>query len=279
VFGLAFVPLGWLAFRVWTGRTGPNPAEDIILTAGIWALRFLLITLAVTPVRRLTGLNLVIQYRRMLGLFAFFYACVHLFSYMLFDRLFQIGEILTDIADRPFILAGMTALALMIPLAVTSTKGWIRRLGRRWQTLHRIVYFSAAAACLHFAWKVKVVVANRHITPRSWQYCSDSGCSGGFDCPIDWHRPCAALKTGLCPRARASKDQPPEYFREPEVRTDAGKVWRRIRSAHGSRKTRSFSSRGHEMKWMMSILAAAAMTTWMGVAAQSGTAMSQDKKL
>jgi sulfoxide reductase heme-binding subunit YedZ len=94
----------------------------------------------------------------MLGLFAFFYACVHLFSYMLFDRLFQIGEILTDIADRPFIMAGMTALALMIPLAVTSTKGWIRRLGRRWQTLHRIVYFSAAAACLHFAWKVKVVV-------------------------------------------------------------------------------------------------------------------------
>lgn len=158
VFGLALVPLGWLAFTVWTGRTGPNPAEDIILTTGIWALRFLLITLAVTPVRRLTGLNLVIQYRRMLGLFAFFYACVHLFSYMLFDRLLQIGEILTDIADRPFIMAGMTALALMIPLAVTSTKGWIRRLNRRWQTLHRIVYFSAAAACLHFAWKVKVVV-------------------------------------------------------------------------------------------------------------------------
>ena len=158
VFGLALVPLGWLAFTVWTGRTGPNPAEDIILTTGIWALRFLLITLAITPVRRLTGLNLMTQYRRMLGLFAFFYACVHLCSYMLFDRLFQIGEILTDIADRPFIMAGMTALALMIPLAVTSTKGWIRRLGRRWQTLHRIVYFSAAAGCLHFAWKVKVVV-------------------------------------------------------------------------------------------------------------------------
>jgi sulfoxide reductase heme-binding subunit YedZ len=158
VFGLAFMPLGWLTFRVWTGRTGPNPAEDIILSTGIWALRFLLITLTVTPVRRLTGLNQVIQYRRMLGLFAFFYACVHLFSYMLFDRLFQIGEILTDVADRPFIMAGMTALALMIPLAVTTTKGWIRRLGRRWQTLHRIVYFSAAAACLHFAWKVKVVV-------------------------------------------------------------------------------------------------------------------------
>jgi sulfoxide reductase heme-binding subunit YedZ len=157
VFSLALVPLGWLAFRVWTGRTGPNPAEDIILTTGIWALRYLLFTLAITPARRLTGLNLLIQYRRMLGLFAFFYACVHLLSYMLFDRLFHVGEILTDIADRPFITAGMTAFALMIPLAVTSTRGWIRRLGRRWQTLHRIVYLSAAAACLHFVWKVKVV--------------------------------------------------------------------------------------------------------------------------
>jgi sulfoxide reductase heme-binding subunit YedZ len=158
VFILALVPLGWLAFTVSTGRTGPNPAEDIILTTGIWALRLLLITLAITPVRRLTGVNVIIQYRRMLGLFAFFYACLHLFSYMLFDRLLNIGEIVKDIADRPFITAGMTALALMMPLAVTSTKGWIRRLGRRWQTLHRIVYFSAAAACLHFVWKVKVVV-------------------------------------------------------------------------------------------------------------------------
>ena len=158
VFCLALVPLAWLAFSLWAGRTGPNPAEDIILTTGIWALRFLLITLAVTPLRRLTGLNVIIQYRRMLGLFAFFYAGVHLFSYLLFDRLFRVGEILTDIADRPFITAGVTALTLMIPLAVTSTKSWIRRLGRRWQTLHRLVYVSAAAACLHFAWKVKIFV-------------------------------------------------------------------------------------------------------------------------
>lgn len=158
VFGAALVPLGWLALSVGTGRTGPNPAEDIILTTGIWSLRFLLITLAITPVRRLTGLNPVIQYRRMLGLFAFSYGCLHLFSYLLFDRLLHLGEMLTDIADRPFITAGATSLALMIPLAVTSTKGWIRRLGRRWQTLHRIVYVSAAAACLHFVWKVKVVV-------------------------------------------------------------------------------------------------------------------------
>jgi sulfoxide reductase heme-binding subunit YedZ len=158
VFGLALAPLGWMTVTVSTGGSGPNPAEHIILTTGIWALRFLLITLAITPLRRLTGWNVVIQYRRMLGLFAFFYACIHLFSYLLFDRLFHIGEVLTDIADRPFVTAGMIALALMIPLAVTSTKGWIRRLGRRWQTLHRVVYVSAAAACLHFAWKVKLVV-------------------------------------------------------------------------------------------------------------------------
>jgi sulfoxide reductase heme-binding subunit YedZ len=157
VFILALVPLAWLIFAVVTGRTSANPAEDILLTTGIWALRFLLITLAITPVRRVTGWNRLIQYRRMLGLFAFFYACLHLLSYMAFDRLFEFGEIVTDIGERPFITAGMTAFVLMIPLAITSTKGSIRRLGRRWQTLHRLIYISGAAACLHFVWKVKVV--------------------------------------------------------------------------------------------------------------------------
>jgi methionine sulfoxide reductase heme-binding subunit len=158
VFVLALVPLAWLIFAVLTGRASANPAEDILLTTGIWALRFLLVTLAITPLRRLTGWNVLIQYRRMLGLFAFFYAAVHLFSYMAFDRVFEFGEILTDIGKRPFITAGMTAFALMVPLALTSTKGWIRRLGRRWQLLHRLVYLSAAAACLHFIWKVKVAI-------------------------------------------------------------------------------------------------------------------------
>jgi sulfoxide reductase heme-binding subunit YedZ len=147
-----------LIFFVLTGRTSANPAEDILLTTGIWALRFLLVTLAVTPIRRLTGWNVLIQYRRMLGLFAFFYATVHLASYIAFDRFFAFGEILTDIGKRPFITAGMAAFVLMAPLAATSTKGWIRRLGRRWQLLHRLIYFSAAAACLHFIWKVKVVI-------------------------------------------------------------------------------------------------------------------------
>jgi sulfoxide reductase heme-binding subunit YedZ len=158
LFMSSLIPLAWLVFIVLTGRTSANPAEDILLTTGIWALRFLLATLAITPIRRLTGWNALIQYRRMLGLFAFFYACVHLASYIAFDRYFELGEILADVVKRPFITAGMTAFVLMVPLALTSTRGWIRRLGRRWQLLHRLVYVSAAAGCLHFVWKVKVVV-------------------------------------------------------------------------------------------------------------------------
>ena len=158
VFLLALVPLAGLIFIVLTGRTSANPAEDILLTTGIWALRFLLATLTITPLRRLTGWNVLIQYRRMLGLFTFFYATVHLVSYIAFDRFFAFDEILADIAKRPFITAGMAAFVLMLPLAVTSTKGWIRRLGRRWQMLHRIIYVCAMAGCLHFIWKVKVVI-------------------------------------------------------------------------------------------------------------------------
>lgn len=158
LFVAALVPLALLVFKVLTGRTSANPAEDILLTTGIWAFRFLLVTLAVTPFRRITGWNRVIQFRRMFGLFAFFYATVHLLSYLAFDRLFEFDKILEDIAKRPFITAGMTAFALMVPLALTSTKGWIRRLGRRWQMLHRLVYASGIAAALHFIWKVKVVV-------------------------------------------------------------------------------------------------------------------------
>ena len=158
VFVLSLTPLAWLVFIVLTGRTSANPAEDILLTTGGWALKFLLITLAITPVRRLTGWNAIIQYRRMFGLLAFFYASVHLLSYIAFDRFFEFAEVLTDIAKRPFITAGMVSFTLMVPLAVTSTKGWIRRLGRRWQLLHRLVYVSAIAGCVHFIWKVKVVL-------------------------------------------------------------------------------------------------------------------------
>jgi sulfoxide reductase heme-binding subunit YedZ len=156
-FALGLAPFVWLLFRAFTDRLTANPVEDITLTTGIWALRFLLITLAVTPLRRLTGWNRIIQYRRMLGLFAFFYATLHLLTYFTFDLVFDFSRVIADVWKRPFITAGMAAFLLMLPLAVTSTKGWIRRLGRRWQVLHRLIYASAIAAVLHFLWKVKVV--------------------------------------------------------------------------------------------------------------------------
>jgi sulfoxide reductase heme-binding subunit YedZ len=158
VFVAALTPFIWLVFRVLTGRVSANPVEDMTLTTGIWALRFLLVTLAITPIRRVTGWHRVIQYRRMFGLFTFFYASVHLLIYIVFDQAMDFRFILPDIVKRPYITAGMAAFLLMVPLAITSTKGWIRRLGRRWQVLHRLVYFSAFAACLHFIWKVKVVI-------------------------------------------------------------------------------------------------------------------------
>ena len=158
VFLLALVPAGYLGYRTYTNDLGVNPAETLQLETGEWALKFLIITLAVTPVRRLTGWNRVIQFRRMLGLFAFFYACLHFLTYIVLDKYFAFGEMMADVLKRPFITAGFVAFVAMVPLAITSTKGWIRRLGRRWQVLHRLIYVSAAAAAVHFVWKVKVVI-------------------------------------------------------------------------------------------------------------------------
>ena len=158
VFLAALAPFLWLVFRALTGRLSVNPIEDITLTTGVWTLRFLLVTLAITPLRRLTGWNRSIQYRRMLGLFTFFYATLHLLTYVVLDQGLALQFVWADIVRRPYITAGMTAFLLMVPLAITSTKGWIRRLGRRWQLLHRLIYVSAIAACLHFIWKVKVVI-------------------------------------------------------------------------------------------------------------------------
>jgi methionine sulfoxide reductase heme-binding subunit len=159
-FVLCTLPFIWLVFRVLTGRLGINPVEDLTLTTGIWALRFLVFTLLITPIRRLTGWNRIIQYRRMLGLFAFFYASLHFAIYIGVDQFFAFDLILKDIVKRPFITMGFTAFVLMIPLAVTSTKGWIRRLGRRWQLLHRLIYVSAIAAAVHYLWKVKVMIGS-----------------------------------------------------------------------------------------------------------------------
>jgi sulfoxide reductase heme-binding subunit YedZ len=140
-----------------TANLGANPAETIQLQTGRWALKLLLVTLAISPLRRLTGWNVLIQYRRMLGLFAFFYASLHFTSYIVLDKFFDVDAMLLDIWKRPFITVGFTAFVLLIPLALTSTKGWIRRLGRRWQSLHRLVYVAAVCAVIHFIWKVKVV--------------------------------------------------------------------------------------------------------------------------
>jgi sulfoxide reductase heme-binding subunit YedZ len=156
VFLLALVPAGLLVRGMLTGDLGVNPAETIQLQTGRWALKFLLLSLTVTPVRRLTGWNILIQYRRMLGLFAFFYATLHFLSYWSFDLGFAFGAMVGDVLKRPFITLGFIAFLLLVPLAVTSTKGWIRRLGKKWALLHRLAYLAAICAVIHFAWKVKV---------------------------------------------------------------------------------------------------------------------------
>ena len=139
-----------------TGFFGANPAELILHRTGDWALYFLLITLAISPLRRMTRLNDLIKFRRMAGLFAFFYATLHLVSYIAFDRFFYLDEILRDILRRPFIFVGIAAFILLVPLAVTSTKGWVQRLGgHRWNLLHRTVYIIAILGVVHYWWLVK----------------------------------------------------------------------------------------------------------------------------
>jgi sulfoxide reductase heme-binding subunit YedZ len=155
VFALCLEPVLELLWRYWHHELGPNPIEFITHATGDWTLRFLLITLTVTPVRRLTGWLQLIRFRRMFGLFAFFYACLHFTTYIWLDKFFDTQDMLKDIVKRPFITVGFTAFVLLIPLALTSTKGWIRRLGRRWQLLHRLVYFAALAGVIHYYWLVK----------------------------------------------------------------------------------------------------------------------------
>ena len=134
---------------------GADPISVITLTTGHWTLIFLLITLSVTPARRITGWNWLIRFRRLLGLFAFFYGCLHLLTYLWFDKFFDFREIIPDIGKRPFITVGFLAWTLMLPLALTSTTASIRKLGKRWQKLHRLIYFSATAGVIHFWWLVK----------------------------------------------------------------------------------------------------------------------------
>ncbi|MGE5244056.1 MAG: sulfite oxidase heme-binding subunit YedZ [Betaproteobacteria bacterium] len=172
VFLAALGPAAWLIWAAFTGNLSANPLSDVTNETGVWTLRFLCTTLAITPLRRVTRWNGIIRFRRMIGLFAFFYGTLHLLTYVILDRFagldfpdgivawstvenlaMSVGE---DIYKRPFITVGFTAFMLMLPLALTSTAGWIRRLGgRTWQRLHRLVYASAVAGVVHYWWLVK----------------------------------------------------------------------------------------------------------------------------
>jgi sulfoxide reductase heme-binding subunit YedZ len=156
VFALCIVPALLLVWKAFTGGLGANPIEFITHATGDWTLRFLCITLGVTPLRKLLRLPDLIRFRRMLGLFGFFYGCLHFLTWLVLDKFFDWNEIVRDVVKRPFITVGFTGFILLIPLAVTSTAGWIRRLGgRRWQMLHRLIYVSACAGVLHYYWLVK----------------------------------------------------------------------------------------------------------------------------
>jgi methionine sulfoxide reductase heme-binding subunit len=157
VFLLCLGPLIFLVWWALHGQLSANPLDDIADQTGRWTLKFIFLTLAITPLRQITGWNFLIRFRRMFGLFAFFYSFLHLVTYVVFVQFFNVSEILKDIVKRPFITAGMTAFILMIPLAITSTKKWIVRLGgKRWQQLHRLIYVTAVAGVLHFFWLVKL---------------------------------------------------------------------------------------------------------------------------
>jgi len=153
VFALCLLPLSWLLYRVVQDQLGANPQEALIRATGDWALRFLVIVLAVTPLRELSGLSALARYRRMLGVFMYFYALLHFLSYSGFDMGFDVADIFNDIVKRPFILVGSLALLLLTPLAATSFNAAVRALGaKRWQRLHRLVYAVAGLGILHFFW-------------------------------------------------------------------------------------------------------------------------------
>lgn len=156
LFILALAPLGWIVYRTVNNDLGANPIETLNRYTGDWVLRFLMITLAVTPLRKLTGWNALLRYRRMLGLFAFFYVCLHFLSYAWLDQYFVLADIFRDVAKRPYITVGFASFLMLVPLAVTSTNAMIRRLGaKRWQQLHRLVYLVGIGGVVHFLWLVK----------------------------------------------------------------------------------------------------------------------------
>ena len=145
----------WLAYGAFTNNLGPNPIEAITRGTGDWTLRILLASLAITPARRLLRQPDLIRFRRMLGLWAFFYAFLHLMTWVWLDKFFDPAEMWADVVKRKFVTAGMAGFLCLLPLALTSTTGWIRRLGKNWQRLHRLAYVAAAAGVVHYWWLVK----------------------------------------------------------------------------------------------------------------------------
>lgn len=155
LFSICLAPFIALVIGVFTDSLGTNPVETLTHETGDWTLRFLLVTLSITPLRRLTGANWLIRLRRMFGLYAFFYACLHFLTYLWFDHYFDWAEIVEDIPKRPFVTIGFTAFVLLIPLAATSTNAMMRRLKKNWMRLHQLVYIVAVLGILHFLWLVK----------------------------------------------------------------------------------------------------------------------------
>lgn len=155
VFCVCLLPLARLIVLGGSAGLGANPIEFITRSTGTWTLVGLMVTLSVTPLRRLSGRTDLIHYRRMLGLFAFFYACLHFTTYIWLDQFFDPAAIATDVVKRPFVTVGFTAFVLLIPLAATSSRAMMRRLGRRWQVLHRLVYLIAVLGVVHYLWLVK----------------------------------------------------------------------------------------------------------------------------
>jgi sulfoxide reductase heme-binding subunit YedZ len=152
----ALVPLAWLLFALFTGLVMGDEVKFMQHVTGDTVLTCLMLTLAITPLRRLTGWNEIIRVRRLIGLTAFWYACLHLTTYLVFDQSLSVDEILKDIVKHPWVLVGFAGFLCLVPLAITSTTGWVRRLGgKRWQRLHRLVYVAAAAGVLHYFWLVK----------------------------------------------------------------------------------------------------------------------------
>ncbi len=156
VFLVCLVPLGVLLWKGYQGDLTANPIEFVEHWTGDWTIRFLIITLCITPLRKMLRLPLLIRFRRMLGLFAFFYVCLHFLSWVVLDHFFNLHEMWTDVLKRRYITVGFTGFVLLLPLAITSTAGWIRRLGgKQWQLLHRAIYFAAIAGVIHYYWLVK----------------------------------------------------------------------------------------------------------------------------